>query len=74
LGGLHRGGGGGARGGGGVHVVLVGGVLGGLVLLVLRRAGLKTAIPYGPYLIAGAWLGLLAGDRIGHWYLHGMGL
>jgi len=60
--------------GAGAFLGFVVGGWGGLVLLVLRRAGLKTAIPYGPYLIAGAWLGLLAGDRIGHWYLHGMGL
>ncbi|MGW0909353.1 prepilin peptidase [Streptomyces sp. NPDC002853] len=33
----------------------------GTVLVVARRAGRKTAIPFGPFLIGGAFLGLLAG-------------
>ncbi|MGW1184597.1 prepilin peptidase [Streptomyces drozdowiczii] len=33
----------------------------GLALLVLRRAGRKTGIPFGPFMIAGAFLGLLFG-------------
>ncbi|MER6382318.1 A24 family peptidase [Streptomyces sp. NPDC001250] len=39
---------------------LLGAVYGG-ALLVVRRAGRKTAIAFGPFLIAGAFLGLLAG-------------
>ncbi|GHI05737.1 peptidase A24 [Streptomyces cellostaticus] len=39
---------------------LLGAVYGG-VLVVVRRAGRKTAIAFGPFLIAGAFLGLLAG-------------
>jgi leader peptidase (prepilin peptidase)/N-methyltransferase len=52
---------------------LVGGVV-GVVLLATRRTKLRSAIPYGPYLLAGAWLGVVAGAPIGHWYLRGMGL
>jgi leader peptidase (prepilin peptidase)/N-methyltransferase len=37
------------------------GSLYGLVLIALRRAGRKTAIPFGPFMIAGTLLGLLLG-------------
>ncbi|MEU6278759.1 A24 family peptidase [Streptomyces sp. NPDC047028] len=37
------------------------GALYGGALVVVRRAGRKTAIPFGPFLIAGACAGLLAG-------------
>ncbi|MFG2312364.1 prepilin peptidase [Streptomyces sp. NPDC048566] len=33
----------------------------GLGLVIVRRAGRKTSIPFGPFLIAGAYVGLLAG-------------
>jgi leader peptidase (prepilin peptidase)/N-methyltransferase len=39
---------------------LLGALYGG-ALVVARRAGRKTAIPFGPFLISGAFLGLLAG-------------
>ncbi|WP_437058055.1 prepilin peptidase [Streptomyces sp. enrichment culture] len=39
---------------------LLGAFYGG-ALLVTRRAGRKTAIPFGPFLIAGAFLGVLVG-------------
>jgi leader peptidase (prepilin peptidase)/N-methyltransferase len=39
---------------------LLGALYGG-ALVVARRAGRKTAIPFGPFLIAGAFLGLLIG-------------
>ncbi|MEV6178331.1 A24 family peptidase [Streptomyces sp. NPDC052015] len=39
---------------------LLGALYGG-ALLVAGRAGRRTAIPFGPFLIAGAYLGLLAG-------------
>ncbi|MFJ8085035.1 prepilin peptidase [Streptomyces sp. NPDC096205] len=39
---------------------LLGALYGG-ALVVARRANRKTAIPFGPFLIAGAFLGLLAG-------------
>lgn len=47
---------------------LLGGVFGGLLLL-MRRAGRRTAIPFGPWMILGAWVGLIFGEVIGHWYL-----
>lgn len=33
----------------------------GLALVVLRRAGRRTSIPFGPFLVAGAFVGLLMG-------------
>ncbi|MFC9628130.1 prepilin peptidase [Streptomyces mirabilis] len=33
----------------------------GLVLVLMRRAGRKTSIPFGPFLLAGAYAGLLIG-------------
>lgn len=47
---------------------LIGGVAGVAVMIRTRRTR-GVAIPYGPWLIAGAWLGILAGDRIGHGYV-----
>jgi leader peptidase (prepilin peptidase)/N-methyltransferase len=52
---------------------LVGGI-GGVVLLATRRTRLRTAIPYGPYLIAGTWIGIVAGGPLGSWYLQSMGV
>lgn len=42
-------------------------MLGGLIVLagmVARRVSRKTAIPYGPALITGAWVGYLAGSTL----------
>ena len=52
-------------------------VLGGLfgaVLLVLRRAGRKSGIPFGPWMLAGAWIGIVLGLRIAGGYLALVGL
>lgn len=47
---------------------LYGGVF-GVALVVARRAGRKTAIPFGPWMILGAWTGVFAGEAVGHWYV-----
>lgn len=47
---------------------LIGGVV-GLTLIGLRRAGRKTSIPFGPYMLLGAWVGVFAGDVVGRAYL-----
>ncbi|MET7695141.1 A24 family peptidase [Streptomyces sp. NPDC005483] len=39
------------------------GALHGLGLILARRAGRKTAIPFGPSLLAGAFVGILLGSR-----------
>jgi len=52
---------------------LVGG-LAGLVLMAAGRVGWKGHLPYGPYLLAGAWIGILAGGPLAHAYLRSAGL
>ncbi|GAA1522419.1 leader peptidase (prepilin peptidase)/N-methyltransferase [Agromyces terreus] len=47
---------------------LLGG-LAGLVLLVTRRAGQRTAIPFGPWMLLGAWVGIVVGEPVATWYL-----
>jgi leader peptidase (prepilin peptidase)/N-methyltransferase len=47
---------------------VLGGVY-GVALMVMRRAGRKSAIPFGPWMIVGAWVGLLAGEGIARWYI-----
>ena len=47
-------------------------IIGGLVgvgALITRRATRGTAIPFGPWMLAGAWLGILAGPWIASGYL-----
>ena len=43
---------------------LFGGVF-GIALMLVRRAGRKTAIPFGPWMILGAWTGVFAGEAVG---------
>jgi leader peptidase (prepilin peptidase)/N-methyltransferase len=55
---------------------LAGFVLGsvaGLVVIVSRRGNRKTAVPFGPFMIAGALVGILAGAQIAHAYVHHLG-
>ncbi len=47
---------------------LLGGVF-SLVLVVARRAGRGTAIPFGPWMLLGAGVGLAWGEQISGWYL-----
>jgi leader peptidase (prepilin peptidase)/N-methyltransferase len=45
------------------------GGLGGLALIVASRAGMKSRIPYGPYMLTGALLAVLWGQQLGSFYL-----
>lgn len=47
---------------------LLGGVV-GTVLLATRRAGRKTQIPFGPYMLAGALLAVFFASHIADWYV-----
>ena len=52
-------------------------VLGGLfsvILLVTKRAGRKSGIPFGPWMLLGAWVGVFAGQAIAGSYLSIVGL
>ena len=51
--------------------VFAGFLLGGLVgtaLMALGRAGRRSRIPFGPYMLAGAFLAVFAGAPIAQWY------
>jgi leader peptidase (prepilin peptidase)/N-methyltransferase len=52
---------------------VIGGVV-GIVLMVVGRAGRKSLIPFGPFMVAGAWLGLAFAAPIVDWYLRASGL
>lgn len=47
---------------------LLGGVF-GIALLVARRAGRRSAIPFGPWMLLGAWIGIFTGEHIARWYI-----
>ncbi|ANJ28986.1 peptidase A24 [Agromyces aureus] len=47
---------------------LLGGIA-GVVLLLTRRAGRRTAIPFGPWMLLGAWVGIVFGPALSTWYL-----
>ena len=47
---------------------LVGGV-GGLLLIAAGKGSLASRIPYGPYMLVGALVGILWGTPLAHWYL-----
>ncbi len=52
---------------------IFGGVF-GLLLLMARKAGRKTAIPFGPWMILGAWLGVFAGEFLARGYFDAVGV
>jgi leader peptidase (prepilin peptidase)/N-methyltransferase len=52
---------------------LAGGVV-GLILMALGRAGRKSQIPFGPYMMIGAWLALAFAEPVVDWYLRSSGI
>jgi leader peptidase (prepilin peptidase)/N-methyltransferase len=50
----------------------VGGVV-GIALMAGGRAGRKTKVPYGPFMLIGALIAVLVGSGIAHSYLHVVG-
>ncbi|GIG36861.1 prepilin peptidase [Cellulomonas pakistanensis] len=53
---------------GGFAAFLLGGVY-AAVLVVLGRAGRGSGIPFGPWMLAGAFVGIAVGDPVGAWYV-----
>jgi leader peptidase (prepilin peptidase) / N-methyltransferase len=52
-------------------------LLGGLFsigLIIARKAGRKSGIPFGPWMLAGAWVGIFFGESIASGYLTLVGL
>lgn len=41
----------------------------GLVLIAARRSSRRTGIPFGPFMLSGAWVGILWGQEVGRAYL-----
>lgn len=52
-----------------IFVAFLVGAVFGIVLLALKKAKLKQAIPFGPFLIIGFLLSLVWGDQFFRWYL-----
>ena len=52
---------------------LLGGVF-GLLLLLSRKAKRRSSIPFGPWMLLGAWIGVFFGDQISIGYLTLYGL
>lgn len=50
------------------------GAIVGVSSMLIRRAGRKHAIPFGPWMLAGAWLGIVAGPTVMAAYLRLVGL
>ncbi|MET0590917.1 MAG: prepilin peptidase [Naasia sp.] len=58
---------------GAISAFIAGGLF-GLILIVTRRAKRGTSVPFGPWMLAGAWLGIFAGAPIASAYLQVIGL
>jgi leader peptidase (prepilin peptidase)/N-methyltransferase len=50
------------------------GALTGLLLMVGKRAGRRTAVPFGPFMLVAAWASLLGADGLGELYLTRIGV
>ena len=58
---------------GGFAAFLLGGVF-GLGLLLTKRASRKSGIPFGPWMLGGAWVGIFFGDQLWGGYLSLLGV
>lgn len=58
---------------GALAAFLLGGLV-GVTLIVLGRARRSTGIPFGPWMLGGAWVGILLGEPIARGYLALFGL
>lgn len=58
----------------GALAAFVTGGLFGIALLIARRAGRRSAIPFGPWMLAGAWIGVFWGEALWSGYLRFTGI
>lgn len=49
------------------------GAVAGVLLMAAGRAGRRTALPFGPFLLVGAWSAILGAGRLGDLYLTSLG-
>lgn len=52
---------------------LLGGLF-GVALILLRKVSRTSGIPFGPWMLVGAWVGVFAGSAIADGYLSSAGL
>jgi len=45
------------------------GAVAGLMLIAARRAGRRSAVPFGPFMLLGAWAAVLGAGHLGDYYL-----
>ena len=50
------------------------GAVAGVLLMVGGKAGRKTAVPFGPFMVLGAWSAILGAGSLGDAYLRSLGL
>jgi leader peptidase (prepilin peptidase)/N-methyltransferase len=50
------------------------GAVAGAALVAARRAGRRTAVPFGPFMLLGAWVSILGASGLGEAYLQRIGL
>ena len=50
------------------------GAVAGVLLMAGGRAGRKTAVPFGPFMILGAWTAILGAGELGDYYLELIGV
>ena len=58
---------------GGFSAFIVGAIV-GIALIIARRAGRKSGLPFGPFMLIGAAIGIFAGQPIADFYLTLVGL
>ncbi|AYF97578.1 prepilin peptidase [Protaetiibacter intestinalis] len=58
----------------GVAAAFVVGAVAGIALMIFRRTGRRTPIPFGPWMFAGAWIGIFGGVPLASGYLKLVGL
>lgn len=56
----------------GLLLAFIGGAVAGLILIIFKKAGAKTAIPFAPFLALGGFAGFMYGDTLFLWYLSTM--
>ena len=52
---------------------IIGGLF-GIALVLTRKKTMKSAIPFGPFLVIASWVAFFAGSSIFSWYFHSMGI